>query len=175
MTIRVLGVDPGICGACALLEIDEDNIRVFDTIDIPTIGTGAKERVNVHAVQEWILRHGPRFGFIERGQALPKQGASSGYKYGRSVGALEATITLCNVPLEIIEPAMWKRALRLPGRDKEQSRQKALAIFPQAASWLARRKDHQRAEAMLIALYGARTVLHAKPVIEIPIPVEATS
>jgi crossover junction endodeoxyribonuclease RuvC len=170
----VLGCDPGIRGALALLEIDE-NLRVVDTIDTPTIGTKAKERINVHAVQEWILQHGPQFGFIERGQAMPRQGASSGFKFGRSVGALEAVIALCNVPLEIVEPSMWKRALRLPGRDKEQSRQKALAIFPQAASLLARRKDHQRAEAMLIALYGARTVLHAKPVIEIPTTAEAVS
>jgi crossover junction endodeoxyribonuclease RuvC len=167
--MKILGVDPGIHGALALLYSDENELRVIDTIDIPAIGTKAKERVNAHAVQEWILRHGPQFAFIERGQAMPRQGASSGYKFGRSVGALEATIALCNVPLEIVEPSMWKRALRLPGRDKEQARQKALAIFPQAAALLARKKDHQRAEAMLIALYGARTVLHTKPVIKIPI------
>jgi hypothetical protein len=99
---------------------------------------------------------------------MPRQGASSGFKFGRSVGAIEATIALCNVPLEIIEPSMWKRALRLPGRDKEQARQKALAIFPQAASLLARKKDHQRAEAMLIAFYGAHTVLHIKSDTETP-------
>jgi crossover junction endodeoxyribonuclease RuvC len=172
--MKILGCDPGIHGAFALIEIDEFNLHVVDTIDTPTIGAKAKERINVHAVQEWILQHGPQFAFIERGQAMPAQGASSGYKYGRSVGAIEATIALCNVPLEIVEPSMWKRALRLPGRDKEQARQKALAIFPQAASLLARKKDHQRAEAMLIALYGARTVLHATPIIE-PIPVEAAS
>jgi crossover junction endodeoxyribonuclease RuvC len=172
MTHKFLGIDPGIHGGMAMLEIDENNARVVDAIDIPTIGTGAKERVNVHAVQEWILQHGPQFGFVERGQAMPKQGASSGFKFGRSVGSIEATIMLCNVPLEIIEPSMWKRALRLPGRDKEQARQRALAIFPQAAALLARKKDHQRAEAMLIALYGARIVLHAKPIIEIPISVD---
>ena len=171
--MKVLGVDPGIHGGLAILEImDGAAPQLLEAIDIPTIGTGAKERVNVHAVQEWVLQHGPQFGFVERGQAMPRQGASSGFKFGRSVGAIEATIALCNVPLEIIEPSMWKRALRLPGRDKEQARQKALAIFPQAAALLARKKDHQRAEAMLIALYGARTVLHAKPVIEIPIPVD---
>jgi hypothetical protein len=85
--MKILGCDPGIRGALALIEIDEFDLHVIDTIDIPTIGTKAKERVNVHAVQEWILQHGPQFGFIERGQAMPRQGASSGYKFGRSVGA----------------------------------------------------------------------------------------
>ena len=162
MTHKFLGIDPGIHGALAFIVIAEDGPRVADAIDLPTIGTKAKERVNVHAVQEWILQHGPFHAFIERGQAMPRQGASSGYKFGRAVGAIEATVALCNVPLEIVEPSVWKRALRLKGKDKEGSRQKALELFPHAQHLLARKKDHQRAEAMLIALYGARTVLHTK-------------
>jgi Holliday junction resolvasome RuvABC endonuclease subunit len=162
--MKLLGVDPGIRGACALIEIDEDgSLRVIAAIDIPTIGTGAKERVNVHAVQEWILQHGPHRAFIERGQAMPRQGASSGFKFGRSVGALEATIALCAVPLEIIEPSMWKRALRLKGKDKEGARQRALEMFPHAQYLLARKMDHQRAEAMLIAVYGAQSAMPVKP------------
>jgi hypothetical protein len=113
--------------------------------------------------QEWILQHGPPRAFIERGQAMPRQGASSGFKFGRSVGALEATIALCAVPLEIIEPSMWKHALRLKGKDKEGSRQKALEMFPHAQHLLARKMDHQRAEAMLIACYGALYLTPAKP------------
>ena len=160
--MRVVGIDPGIRGALAVIVMTMDRpFQVVDAIDIPTIGTKAKERVNVHAVQGWILQHGPFRDFIERGQAMPRQGASSGYKFGRAVGAIEATIALCNVPLEIIEPSMWKRALRLKGKDKEGSRQKALELFPHAQHLLARKKDHQRAEAMLIALYGAGTVSRA--------------
>jgi Holliday junction resolvasome RuvABC endonuclease subunit len=158
-----LGVDPGIHGALALIEIREDGPHVVDAIDIPTIGAGAKERVNVHAMQEWVLRHRPFRAFIERAQALPKQGASSGYKYGRSVGALEATIALCNVPFEIVEPSMWKHALRLKGKDKEGSRQKALQMFPRAAHLLTLKRHHQRAEAMLIGYFGAWFRMLVKP------------
>jgi crossover junction endodeoxyribonuclease RuvC len=152
---RILGVDPGIRGGLAIVEVNGDACHVIDAIDIPTIGSKAKERVNVHAIQEWILQHGPHRAFIERGMALPRQGSSSGYKYGRSVGALEATIALCVIPLEIVEPSVWKRALRLKGKDEELSRQKAIELFPRAQQLLARRKDHQRAEAMLLAYYGA--------------------
>ena len=161
--MKILGIDPGIRGALALIEIDEDDARVVAAIDIPTIGSKAKERVNVLAIQEWILQHGPQHAFIERGPAMPRQGASSGFKFGRSVGAIEAAVTLCAVPLEIIEPSMWKRALRLKGKDKEGSRQQALGMFPHAQQLLARRKDHQRAEAMLIALYGVQTSALVKP------------
>jgi crossover junction endodeoxyribonuclease RuvC len=161
--MRFLGIDPGVHGALAFVTITTDGPRIVDAIDIPTIGTKAKERVNVHAVQGWILRHGPFRAFIERGQAMPRQGASSGYKFGRAVGAIEATVALCNVPLEIVEPSVWKRALKLKGKDKEGSRQRALELFPHAQHLLTRRKDHQRAEAMLIAYFGAWFLMLAKP------------
>ena len=83
--------------------------------------------------------------------------AQRGFKYGRAVGAIEAAITLSGIPVTIVEPSMWKRFWRLPGKDKESSRQQALQLFPAAHAALARKKDHGRAEASLIALYGARS------------------
>jgi len=82
---------------------------------------------------------------------MPKQGGSSGFKYGRAVGAIEAVIALCGVPLTIIEPTAWKKFHGLRGGDKEASRQRALQLFPAAHEMLARKKDHGRAEAALIA------------------------
>jgi crossover junction endodeoxyribonuclease RuvC len=130
--------------------------QLIDTIDIPTVGAGAKERVDVLAVRDWLLRHAPQHAAIERGQAMPKQGASSGFKYGRAIGAIEAAITLCEIPLTIIEPTAWKKfhGLQGCGGDKEASRQRALQLFPSAHALLARKKDHGRAEAALIALAG---------------------
>jgi crossover junction endodeoxyribonuclease RuvC len=156
---RILGIDPGIRGGLAIVAFNDGAApQLIDAIDVPTVGSGAKERVNVLFIQEWLLQHGPASAFIERGQALPRQGASSGFKYGRSVGSLETTITLCGIALEIVEPSMWKRFFRLPGKDKEAARQRAIALFPAAHRFFARRKDHQRGEAALIALYGLRTL-----------------
>jgi crossover junction endodeoxyribonuclease RuvC len=154
--MKVLGIDPGIRGGLAIVMVTNDIAMLVAAIDIPTVGAGAKERVNVLAVQEFILSHGQSFAFIEHAQAMPKQGASSGFKYGRSVGQLEAVITLCGIPIEIISPGIWKRGLRLLGGEKELSRQRALEMFPSAHGFLSRRKDHGRAEAALIALYGMR-------------------
>jgi crossover junction endodeoxyribonuclease RuvC len=125
---------------------------LVDAIDIPVTGVGAKERVDVLAIRTWIIAHAPQHAIIERAQAMPKQGASSGFKYGRAVGALEAVLACCEIPMTIVEPSMWKKAHHLRGGDKEAGRQRALQLFPAAHAMFARRKDHGRAEAALIAL-----------------------
>jgi crossover junction endodeoxyribonuclease RuvC len=154
MVTRILGVDPGINGGLSIVEITDGAAPVLvECIDIPVIGTGAKERVDVAAIRNFIERHKPVRALIERAQAMPKQGASSGFKYGRAVGAIEGTIALCSIPVEIIEPSAWKRYWHLPGKDNESGRQKALQLFPDAHAVLARKRDQGRAEAALIALY----------------------
>jgi crossover junction endodeoxyribonuclease RuvC len=147
--MNVLGVDPGIHGGLAL--VDSEARQLIDSVDLPVVGVGAKERIDVHAIRSWVEMHRPDHAVIERAQAMPKQGASSGFKYGRAVGAIEAVIALCGVPLTIIEPTAWKKFHGLRGSDKEASRQRALQLFPAAHAMLARKKDHGRAEAALIA------------------------
>jgi crossover junction endodeoxyribonuclease RuvC len=158
-SVNILGLDPGVHGGLAIVAIDTNGAapRLVDAIDIPVAGVGAKERVDVLAIRDWIAQHAPQHALIERAQAMPKQGASSGFKYGRAVGAIEAVIACCAIPLTIIEPAMWKKFHALHGGDKEASRQRALQLFPAAHSLLARKKDHGRAEAALIALAGSKS------------------
>jgi crossover junction endodeoxyribonuclease RuvC len=157
--MRLLGIDPGIHGGLAVIEIANGAApRLVDAIDIPVAGTGAKERVDVLAIRAWIGLHTPNHAFIERAQALPKQGASSGFKYGRATGSLEAVIACSEIPLTIVEPSLWKKFHGLRGGDKEGGRQRALQLFPAAHGLLARRKDHGRGEAALIALYGASRI-----------------
>jgi Holliday junction resolvasome RuvABC endonuclease subunit len=155
--MRLLGADPGIHGGLVVIEIvDGAAPQLVDAIDIPTVGVAARERVDPLAIRDWLETHRPQHAFIERAQAMPKQGASSGFKYGRAVGAIEAAIACCGIPLTIIEPSAWKKFHHLRGGNKEGGRQRALQLFPGAHVLLARKKDHGRAEAALIALYGAR-------------------
>src|SRR5262249_22249662 len=152
-----LGIDPGVRGALAVVETaDGAAPRLVDAIDVPVAGVKAKERVDVAAVCAFIVKHAPQHAYVERAQAMPKQGASSGFKYGRAVGAIEAAITCCDIPLSIIEPSVWKRFHSLPGGEKESGRQRALQLFPAAHALLALKRHHNRAEASLIALYGAK-------------------
>ena len=87
------------------------NGSLLSDIDMPIAGSGKKARVDVLAAAEWIRRHGPSAAFVERGQAMPRQGSSSGFLYGRSVGAIEAAVALCHVPVSVVEPSVWKRRL----------------------------------------------------------------
>jgi Holliday junction resolvasome RuvABC endonuclease subunit len=161
--MNILGVDPGIRGGLAIVTISADDAapQLIDAIDIPVVGIGAKERIDIAALRDWVLSHRPSHALIERAQAMPKQGASSGFKYGRAVGAIEAVIAGCAIPLTIIEPTSWKKFHGLRGGDKETSRQRALQLFPSAHALLARKRDHGRAEAALIALAQVRQELRA--------------
>ena len=94
-----------------------------------TVGTGAKERVDVAAIRNFIDRHKPIRALIERAQAMPKQGASSGFKYGRAVGAIEAAIALCSIPVEIVEPSAWKRFGNYQARTKRAGDKRRCSCF----------------------------------------------
>jgi Holliday junction resolvasome RuvABC endonuclease subunit len=125
--MKILGVDPGIHGGLAIVTIDDGAVpQLLDAIDIPVVGVKAKERVDVLAIRTWLRDHRPNHALIERAQAMPRQGASSGFKYGRAVGAIEAAIVICEIPMTIVEPTAWKKFHGLRGGDKEAGRQRAL-------------------------------------------------
>ena len=137
--MRIVGIDLGIRGGLAIVEINDGAApRLVDAIDIPVAGVGAKERVDPIAIPRWVDEHRPQHTLIERAQAMPKHGSSTRFKYGRAVGAIEAAIACCGIPMRIIEPTVWKKFHRVCRGDKEGGRQLAL---------LARKKDHGRAEA----------------------------
>jgi hypothetical protein len=101
---------------------------------------------------------------------MPKQGASSGFKYGRVTGALEAVLTISAIAITMVEPSKWKKHFHLQGADKEGARGLAIRQFPAEHRFFARKKDHGRAEATLIALYGVQTSLQLSTPIAITPP-----
>jgi crossover junction endodeoxyribonuclease RuvC len=149
---RFLGIDPGLVGGLAIVEPINGIPMLIDAIDVPVLGSGPKARIDAIAVANWIGKHSPSTCFCERGQAFPGQGASSGFVYGRACGSLETIIALCSIPLILVEAGVWKRRLRLPGKDKEAARQKALQLFPAQHALLSLKKWHGRAEAALLVV-----------------------
>ena len=159
---NILGVDPGIHGGLAIGATYANGGApiLVDAIDInPVAGVRAKERVDVLAIRTWIAQHTPQHALVERAQAMPKQGASSGFKYGRAVGAIgEAVITCCGIPLTIKSSrrcgrnstgcmaATGKAAASVPCQLFPDG---ARAPLPGATPWSC-------AEAALIALAGVR-------------------
>src|SRR4051812_32088054 len=109
----ILGVDPGKYGGLAIIR---PKIKQADEgIDIPIIGDKAKARVNVPELVRWLKDNPVNHAFIERAQAMPKQGASSGFLYGRCVGALEATVQALGIPMTVVEASAWKKHFKLSG------------------------------------------------------------
>jgi crossover junction endodeoxyribonuclease RuvC len=143
--IKILGVDPGITGGIAFLypcgQVVAD--------DIPVVGG----EVDVDTLVRQVRTFSPGLAVIERASAMPKQGVSSTFKYGVAYGALRTVVALCDIPYRLVTPAKWKAHFNLD-RDKERSRALAIQFWP-GCGYFARKKDHGRAEAALIARYGA--------------------
>lgn len=152
----VLGIDPGLSGALTIISDQGDGPRptIVACIDVPTAGEKSRRRVVASAVIGFIQRGAPHFAFIERAQAMPEQGATSGFIYGRAVGVLEACVEGLRIPLDVVEPTAWKKYHALIKQTKEDSRQRAMRVFPDGLDYFQRRLDHHRAESALIAAYG---------------------
>ena len=117
---------------------------LIDAIDMPAAGTGAKARVDIIAAAEWIAKHAPSMAYVERAQAFPGQGASSGFSYGRAAGAIEAAVALCQIPMTLVEASGWKRKLHLPGKDKEAPDSGRCKSFPPTRTARAKERPWPR-------------------------------
>jgi hypothetical protein len=150
----VLGLDPGLSGAAAVVERHASADRIIDVVDLPTVGEGASRRIMVPALARFVIAAKADVAIIESVSAMPGQGLSSTFRFGRAVGAIEATIAAAGLPSRLVLPQAWKKHFALRGPDKEPSRQLVIARMPQQTNYFARKADHGRAEAVLIALYG---------------------
>lgn len=149
--MRILSIDPGLSGAWAVIA----DGRPEQCGDMPVIGEGTQRRVLATALAGHVDAFGPfDLAVVELVSAMPKQGVSSTFRFGRAAGSVDAVIAVKGVPLEYVVPGVWKRHFRLTGPNKEASRQKALDLAPHLYSMLERKRDENRAEAILIGLYG---------------------
>jgi crossover junction endodeoxyribonuclease RuvC len=126
---------------------------LISVIDLPIAGEGAKRRLDAVTFASWLNSYAPTHAFIENCRAMPGQGVTSMFRYGRVAGAVEGVVAAQLIPLTLIEPATWKRHLRL-NSSKEDCRARALQLLPNAAGELQRMKDHHRAECILLGFYG---------------------
>lgn len=144
------GIDPGSRSGAVAWVADDGRATVHD---LPLVAG----ELYPHALRA-ILLDAPESAsavFVERVSAMPRQGVASTFAFGRAVGAIHASVQLAGLRLELVTPSAWKRALGL-GKDKEAARALALRRFPALAADLARSKDVDRAEALLIASLGLR-------------------
>src|SRR5262249_55246463 len=134
----ILGIDPGISGALAFF-FPEYPERVA-VEDMPVVAG----EVDAVTLAKRITVMGPDVAVLERVNAMPGQGVSSTFKFGRSYGVIIGVIGAAAIPLHLVTPAKWKTHLRLSA-DKEMARALALRLFPACGAQFQRKKDHGRA------------------------------
>lgn len=157
MTMIVIGVDCGLSGALAM--INQDGLAAVH--DMPVMAKGAghgrvKNEVNGAALnallKNWVDGVADDvLVVIERVASRPGQGVAGMMSIGDSVGCIRGVVAARGYPVQWVTPQRWKKYFGLPA-DKEFARARAIQLYPSAP--LERKKDHGRAEAILISLYG---------------------
>ena len=152
----IIGIDPGLNGAIAFFHIEKGHLSI---VDMPTVEVkrGAKMKREVSpAMLAHIIKmaEGVEHSIMERVGAMPGQGVSSVFAFGRSTGIIEGVLAALQVPTTIVTPQTWQKACNVRG-GKDGSRLRAAELFPNYANLFARKKDDGRADAALMAWYGA--------------------
>lgn len=156
-----LGIDPGLSGA--LVAIDDMGTDDMGTCSVHDMPLEARRKggnqIDVTSLYQLlrVLRdqHRHIVAYVENVHAMPKQGVSGVFAFGEGFGVLRACLVCTAIPIIYIEPNTWKRALGLSGREKAYALTVAKERIPTMAKYLQRKKDVGRADAALIAYYGA--------------------
>ena len=155
MSALVIGIDPGLAGALALLTSDG---VLLDLDDMPVLADGAAGRraINAPLLAARVRAWGAGQAFCELVGPRPGEGAVGAFGFGRSRGIIEGTLGALSIPVDMLAPAWWKRRIGIPpGADKKDvARSEAIRRWPAMAGQFARKKDDGRAEAALIAIAG---------------------
>jgi crossover junction endodeoxyribonuclease RuvC len=151
--MSLIGVDPGVTGALALLT---DKGDLLDVLDMPSLVDGTKGRstVNSPLLAELLARWHAREVFCEFVSARPTDGPVQAFAFGKTSGIIYGVRGALSLPISLITPQSWKRFHGIPpGDQKDLARSKAIAKWPDMAGRFARKLDHNRAEACLIGSY----------------------
>lgn len=142
-----MGIDPGASGAVAFY-FPEFPARI-GVYDVPVVDG----EINCAALSDLIKQHAPEMAVIELVGPMPKQGVSSTFKFGVAYGMARGVVGSLLIPQTYVSPSKWKKHFGLSS-EKEKARELAISLWP-ACGLFHRKKDHGRAEAALLAKYGA--------------------
>ncbi len=153
--MRIIGIDPGLSGAIAIL----DDIKIFDMFDMPIMSEGKKNKNQLNSAQlvNIIKRHIPEnreaYVIVEQVGAMPGQGVTSMFNFGQTFGAIKGICASLNLPIFYVRPAKWKKHFELINASKDASRTKVIEMYPSISERLRKKKDVNKADAILIARY----------------------
>ena len=157
----IIGIDPGISGSICFFE----DGKVTDIVEMPNMAEGKKNKRQVNGAQIYneISSRIKNFNkedikvVIEQVSAMPGQGVTSMFNFGQSFGVLKGICSAMQLSTYFIRPVKWKKYFNLINSEKDASRTKAIQIFPYISSKLSKKKDVNKADAILLASFFFET------------------
>ena len=156
----IIGIDPGISGSICFFK----DGRILEVIEMPVMTEGKKNKKQVNGAQiynEFLKRINKKEDeirvVIEQVSAMPGQGVTSMFNFGQSFGILKGICSAMQLPMFFVRPAKWKKYFNLINSEKDASRTKAIEIFPHFSTQLSRKKDSNKADAILISSFFCET------------------
>ena len=157
----IIGIDPGITGSICFFE----DGKIIDVVEMPNMAEGKKNKRQVNGAQIYQeiykriknLEKKDIKVVIEQVAAMPGQGVTSMFNFGQSFGVLKGICAAMQIPMYFVRPAKWKKYFNLINSEKDASRTKAIEIFPHFSAQLSRKKDSNKADAILISSFFYET------------------
>ena len=157
----IIGIDPGIKGAICILK----DGKILDVFDMPIMPVGKKNKSQVNGsqiyneIQKAIIDEDKKDikVVIEQVSAMPGQGVTSMFNFGQSFGILKGICSAMQLPMFFVRPAKWKKYFGLINSEKDASRTRVIEMFPYFSSNLSKKKDSNKADAILIATFYYET------------------
>ena len=157
----IIGIDPGISGSICFFK----DGKILDVVEMPTMTEGKKNKKQVNGSQIYneILKRVNKLEksdirvIVEQVSAMPGQGVTSMFNFGQSYGILKGICSAMQLPIYFVRPAKWKKYFNLLNSEKDASRTRAIEIFPYFSSQLSKKKDANKADAILIASFYYET------------------
>ena len=157
----IIGIDPGITGSICFFQ----DGKIIDVIEMPNMPEGKKNKKQVNGAQIYYeissrikdIKKEDIKVIIEQVSAMPGQGVTSMFNFGQSFGILKGICSAMQLPMYFVRPTKWKKYFNLINSEKDASRTKAIEIFPYFSAELSRKKDSNKADAILIASFYFET------------------
>jgi len=159
--MKIFGIDPGLSGAIAILE----KKKVLSLFDMPVMAEGKKNKKQLNSAQLVDILRENSIGddeiavVVEQVNAMPGQGVTSMFNFGQTFGAIKGVCAALNLPIFFVRPSKWKKYFELINSSKDSSRTKVIEMYPSLSSQLAKKKDVNKSDAILIARYYYETRL----------------
>ncbi|MDA8688325.1 crossover junction endodeoxyribonuclease [Candidatus Pelagibacter bacterium] len=159
--MKIIGIDPGLSGGIAVLE----NNKILNMFDMPVMAEGKKNKRQLNSAQlvslikDNIKVNEEIVVVVEQVNAMPGQGVTSMFNFGQTFGAIKGVCAALELPIFFVRPSKWKKHFELINSSKDSSRTKAIEMYPALSNQLAKKKDVNKSDAILIARYYSETRL----------------